>query len=211
MTRFILIRHGETTWNAEGRIQGHKDIPLTDKGLRQAQLAAERLRHTTIDAVFSSDLSRASATAAALATIHNLPVVTTPLLREARLGVWQGMTVKEAADKYPEAYELYRTDSVSNRPPGAEYLEEVIARCREFIEIALNDYPNGTVAIACHGGSVRGLIAAAYGLGPEFYRKVRLDNGGISVFSVTDDKPLLESLNDTCHLTEEVIGSGVDR
>ena len=211
MTRFILVRHGETAWNASGRIQGHTDIELTEKGLEQARLAAESLRNENIDAVYSSDLKRASVTAEAIATIHNLPVITTPLLREAFFGSWQGMNHLEIAEKYPNEYEAYKKDSIANRPPGAEHLEEVIARCARYLKETTAAHPDQCVAVGCHGGSVRGILAAAFGMGPELYRRVRLDNGGITIIEIDNGKPLLEKLNDTCHVSGLVIGSGADQ
>jgi alpha-ribazole phosphatase/probable phosphoglycerate mutase len=211
MIRFLLVRHGETTWNADGRIQGHTDVELTEKGLEQARLAAEKLHIEKIDAVYSSDLKRASVTAEAIAALHSLPVMTTPLLREANLGNWQGLTLSEVAEKYPTEYEAYKKDSIANRPPGAEHLEEVIARCAQFLKETIAAHPDQSIAVACHGGSVRGILAAAFGMGPELYRRIRLDNGGITIIELNQGKPLLEKLNDTCHLSGQLIGSGVDQ
>lgn len=211
MTRLFIIRHGETAWNADGRIQGHTDVALTEAGVEQAWLAAERLRTEKIDAVYSSDLKRASGTGEAIALIHRVPITTTPLLREANLGEWQGLTLKEAAERYPDEHAAYMKDSVANRPPGAERLEDVIARCRRFLDNIQERHPTGNIAVACHGGSVRGILAAAFGKGPELYRQIRLDNGGITILEITDGRPLLISMNDTCHLAKQGIGSGADR
>ena len=211
MTRFLLIRHGETAWNADGRIQGHTDVELTEVGLEQARLAAERLRNEKIDVVYSSDLKRASATGEAVAKIHKLPVKTTPLLREANLGRWQGMTMQEVAEKYPKEYAAYSKDSINNRPPDAERLEDVIKRCRRFLDKVTELHPDATIAVACHGGTVRGLIAAALGAGPEIYRRIRADNVAITILHIISGKPLLVTMNDTCHLSTGSIGSGADQ
>lgn len=201
MTEFIIIRHGETAWNADGRIQGHTDVPLTDKGLEQARLVAERLRDERIDAVYASDLQRATVTGQAIAEGRGLEVITTTLLREAYLGEWQGMTLAEVEDKFPAEFANYRRDSINNRPPGAERLESVISRCRQFLDEVTAERPNERVAVGAHGGSVRGLVAVALGLGPELYRRLRLDNGGITIIETKDGRPVLKLLNDTCHLT----------
>jgi len=211
MTRLFIVRHGETAWNADGKIQGHTDVPLTEVGIEQARQAAERLRTEKIDAVYSSDLKRASVTGEAIALVHGVSVTTTPLLREANLGIWQGLSLKEVAEKYPTEHAAYKKDSIANRPPGAEKLEDVIARCRQFLDDILEKHPSDSIAVTCHGGSVRGIIAAAFGLGPEIYRRIRLDNGGITILEITDGKPLLISLNDTCHLSGQRIGHGADR
>lgn len=211
MIRLFIVRHGETAWNADGKIQGHTDVALTEAGLEQARLAAKRLQAEKIDIVYSSDLKRASVTGEAIASLHNTTVITTPLLREAYLGEWQGYTLQEVAEKFPEEYAAYSQDSIANRPPGAERLEEVIARCRRFLDEVTGKHPESNLAIACHGGTVRGILAAAFGLGPELYRRIRLDNGGVTVLDIIDGRPLLVSLNDTCHMTRQGIGSGVDQ
>lgn len=202
MTRLLLVRHGETTWNADGKIQGHIDVSLSEKGLQQARLAADRLKDEKIAAVYSSDLKRASETAEMIASAHNLPVITTPLLREAHLGLWQGLTVEQVAEQYPDEYAAYRKDSVTYRPPNAERLEDVISRCFKFLEEVTSAHPDDSIAVACHGGSIRGIIAAALGTGPVIYRQIRLNNGGITVLELSQDRSILVTLNDVCHLEE---------
>jgi broad specificity phosphatase PhoE len=210
MTQFTIVRHGETSWNAEARIQGHTDVPLTEKGIQQARMAGARLKNERFDAVYASDLKRAYVTGEEIASVHGLDVIPTPLLREANLGEWQGMTLRDVEERFPEQYVEYRRDSIGHRPPGAEKLEEVIARCREFIDMAVKEYPDGKIAVAAHGGSVRGLVAAAFGVGPELYRRIRMDNGSITVFEIRDGEPYLKLLNDTCHLLVEQVGDGAD-
>src|ERR1051326_3352209 len=90
VTRLFVVRHGVTAWNAEGRWQGHTDVSLTDEGIAQAHGVARRLAKERVDAVWSSDLSRARMTAEIIAEHHRLPVATTPALREQRLGDWEG-------------------------------------------------------------------------------------------------------------------------
>jgi broad specificity phosphatase PhoE len=211
MTEFFVVRHGETAWNAEARIQGHTDVPLTDKGICQARMAGRRLAGEKIDAVYASDLVRAFRTGQEIAASRSIEVIPTPLLREANLGLWQGMTLAEIAEKYPEQYAGYRKDSVGHRPPGAETLEELIGRCREFLAMAVRTHPSGRLAVAAHGGSVRGLLAAALGLGPELFKKIRMDNGSLSIFEITDGRIRVKLVNDTCHLIGDVIGDGADQ
>jgi broad specificity phosphatase PhoE len=210
MTRLFMVRHGETAWNADGRIQGHTDVELTETGIEQARLAAERLRRERIAAVYSSDLKRASATGEIIAAIHAVKLTTTPLLREAFLGEWQGLTPQEAAAKFPREFAAYSQDSISNRPPGAERLEDVISRCAQFLAHVTKAHPDGGVAVAGHGGVIRGIIAAAFEVGPDIYRQIRLDNGGLSVLDINGGRPFLISLNDTCHLPGQGIGNGAD-
>lgn len=200
MKRLYLLRHGETTWNKEGRIQGHLDPPLSRLGVEQAHRLADRLAGEAIDAVFSSDLQRARVTAEVLAAGHGLPVRTTRLLREACLGCWQGLTADEVLASFPEQHKAYREDPVANRPRGAESLDEVIARCDAFLHELRTQESFSVIAVTCHGGSVRGLIAAALGLGPGVYRRLRFDNAGLTVLDLRSIGPMVTTLNDVCHL-----------
>ena len=104
MTTLLLARHGESDWNRARRWQGHADRPLTDLGRRQARELAERLAGVELDAVFSSDLRRASETAEIVARSQGLDVTTMPELREVDVGSWSGLTRTEAEERFPEAY-----------------------------------------------------------------------------------------------------------
>lgn len=200
MALLYLVRHGETTFNAEGRIQGHLDAPLTKLGVRQAEMIAHRLSGETFTAVYSSDLARARTTAEIIAAPHGLPVQTTPLLREANLGVVQGLTRDEIAERFPEALHIWRREPASRRPPGAESLEEVVARCAEFLEIIAREHGSDeNIFVAGHGGSLRGLVIAALGLPVSTYRLLHFYNAGLSILE-TGPNPGIRLLNDTCHL-----------
>ncbi|MGC8861269.1 MAG: histidine phosphatase family protein, partial [Armatimonadota bacterium] len=108
-----LVRHGESAYNSEGRIQGQHDPPLTELGLRQAELVAGRLAEEKFDAVYSSDLVRARATAEVIAAGLGLSCETTPLLREARLGVIEGLTRAEVESKYQSSLHKWRVEPLA--------------------------------------------------------------------------------------------------
>ena len=204
MIMLYLVRHGETVYNREERIQGHNDSPLTDLGLRQAEAAADRLAAVPLAAVYSSDSGRALATAEAIASRHNLPVTTSALIREAYLGQVQGLTRGQFEQRYPKEFRLWREDSVAFRPPGAERLEDVIQRCGAFLAQVVSGHDDREqIAVALHGGSLRGIICAAFGLPPSFYRCIHLSNGGLTILEV-GDPPGIWLLNDTCHLNSLV-------
>ena len=202
MGRVILVRHGETVWNAEGRMQGHTDVALSERGVRQAHLTADRLRGVPLEAVYSSDLTRASATAEVVAAPHGLSVVTTPALREACLGAWQGRTVKEAEEMDADLVALWRQNSLEHRPPGGERLEEVAARAVPAVRSIAENHADGAVAVVAHGGPIKTVICWAIGAPLSCMRHIRLDNGSISVIRFRADRVELETLNDTCHLSE---------
>jgi len=210
--RIIFVRHGETVFNTESRYQGHTDAELSELGRRQAICAAERLKDGKIDAVYSSDLSRAGDTAREVAVFHNLPVQTDERLRECAFGGWEGLTVSEIAELYPELYENYRRDSVTHRAPNGERLEALQERVIQAISDIAKRHPEDTVVAVIHGGPIRAFLCHALGTPLETFRRIRLDNCGITTLSLSpDDKWLLEALNDTSHLEElEAAGHSLD-
>jgi len=200
MISLYVVRHGQCESGPPGFLQGQTDSPLTEIGMRQAQAIGRRLANERICAVYSSDLSRARDTAAAIASRHDLPVRTTPLVRECCLGVAQGLTEAQFAERHPRECRLWRENPIENRPPGAEGFEEVIARCGRFLETVLDQHADGTsVVMVGHVGSVNGTICAAFGLPVSFYLAMRPDNAGLSVLDI-GERAILRLFNDTCHL-----------
>ncbi len=200
MPTLYIVRHGQCESGPEGFIQGQTDSPLTELGRRQAEAIADRLTDEGFSAVYSSDLSRARDTAEAIASRHGLPVITTELVRECRLGAVQGLTVAEFERRYPNECRLWREDSVKNRPPGAERFEEVIARCGRFLEMVREKHRDEErVVVVGHIGSISGLICAAFDLPVRFYLGMHPENTSLSILDV-GERPLLRLFNDTCHL-----------
>lgn len=200
MTRIYLIRHGETVWNAEGRIQGHTDIALSDLGRAQALAAAEALRSLPIAALLSSDLRRASETARVIADPLGLEVETTPDLREAFLGDWQGLTATEIAGTDADLLAQWRADNIGTRPPGAEGVESVQQRSVRALQGWLERHGGQTTALVAHGGPIKTLICWAIGAPLTCMRRFRLDNASISCIQVTPSRVELLFHNDTHHL-----------
>ncbi len=132
MKRVILVRHGETDWNRENRIQGGVDIPLNERGKEQARDIAARLSHTVIHYIYSSRLSRALDTAIEIAKLHKLEVLTDKRLNEFRQGKWEGMKTSEARRLYPDLYSRWEKDPTSVTPPRGESVREAFQRAREF-------------------------------------------------------------------------------
>jgi len=181
-------------------VQGHTDSPLSELGIRQARMLARRLAGESFDAIYSSDLGRARDTAEAIASKHGLPVNTTPLLRESRLGVLQGLTRAEIEEKFPADQHSWRRNMLTERPPGAETFEEVIERCRQFLEETVSTHADSArLAVVGHGGSVRGVIVAALGLPADAYRRLHFSNASLTIVE-TGARPGLWLSNDTCHL-----------
>jgi glucosyl-3-phosphoglycerate phosphatase len=159
MTTLVIWRHGQTAWNAEGRIQGQLDTELTEEGIAQAAVAARRLAALRPDVIVSSDLRRTADTAAALAALTGLTVGYDPRLRERHFGVWQGLTGAEAAARHPEEYARWRAGEPVD-DCGVEGADELGKRTSTALREAAELAPGGTVVVVGHGGSIKhGAIA----------------------------------------------------
>ena len=151
MTTLLLARHGETDWNRDLRIQGSSDIELNDLGRAQAQGLTQELEHMELDAVYASDLSRARATAAAVAASHGLEVRLDPRLRERSFGSWEGLTREDIA-ALPEGSQH-----------DGESDDEVRERMLEAVQAIADEHPGEQVLIVSHGGALNTLWHHALG------------------------------------------------
>jgi len=196
-----MVRHGESECNLGGYFQGQIDTPLTEKGLRQAKAAAERLAGEGLQAVYASDLDRARTTGEAIASRCGLAVVPTSLLRECSMGDVQGITPEEYERRYPESYRAWKADPFANRPPGAERFQDVIDRSAQFLAQVAKEHRDGAkIAAVGHFGSISALICAALGLSVDAYLCFHVGNASVSTIEV-GDAPILRLLNETCHLS----------
>jgi broad specificity phosphatase PhoE len=147
-TTILLVRHGETDWNAERRVQGHTDRPLNETGRAQARALADELADERLDAVYASDLARAYETARVVADAHSLPVETLPELRERDFGSWEGMTDEEIFERYPETRD-------GGSWGDAETRDELEARILPTMSRIAAQHPGGRVLVVTHGGPLR--------------------------------------------------------
>jgi broad specificity phosphatase PhoE len=193
MRRLILVRHGETIWNAERRLQGQTDIPLNAVGRRQAHQLADRLAGETIDAAISSDLQRAMDTARIIAEPHRIAVQVDPRLRQSHRGKWEGLT-------YPEIERLYPDSFHEDTPPGGEAQTAVVARVRSWWDDARRDHADQMVLAVSHGQILRILIALALEIDPAEMWRFFLNNATLTEFHFDDAGAILYRLNDACHL-----------
>jgi 2,3-bisphosphoglycerate-dependent phosphoglycerate mutase len=152
LTRLCLVRHGETDWNVERRLQGFTDIPLNAEGLRQAHAAAAHLTQEGFEAIYSSDLQRARSTADIIAKPLNLPVENDAHLRERNFGILQGMTPDEAAERYPDIQPRIRARDIDLAPPEGESLSVFATRVREGLDGIAARHPGQTILVVAHGG-----------------------------------------------------------
>lgn len=163
MTRFILIRHGETDWNAEGRYQGQSDVPLNARGRSQsAELSAELGENQPV-AIYCSDLKRASESAEILGRALGVSVYQDPRLREIHLGCWEGMLFEEIQAKYSDLLNLRKLDPRTVSAPGGETVEQVRIRVMAAVRDIAKQHINETIAIVSHGLALAILIARYQG------------------------------------------------
>ncbi|MEA1964045.1 MAG: histidine phosphatase family protein [Candidatus Aerophobetes bacterium] len=132
MPEIILVRHGQTDWNRENRIQGGLNIPLNNQGKEEARTIALKLAPTAIHYIYSSKLSRAYATAVEIAKFHKIKVLTDSRLNELRQGKWEGMKVSEVRSLYPDLYSRWEKDPTLVKPPGGESVSEAFQRVKSF-------------------------------------------------------------------------------
>lgn len=172
-TKLVVVRHGESMCNLEGRLQGQYDSPLSPLGIRQAWACGEYLSSWHFDAAYSSDLSRANNTAKMIAERHpGLEVSKVAALREIFFGKWQNMLPSEIAVKYADDYAEWKTGRWGVRPTGGETLAEVAERaCTAVWEIAAR-HAGGTVLIVTHNGPMRMLQCDWFGIPYERVREV---------------------------------------
>lgn len=152
MTVIYLIRHGETLWNREKRLQGHIDIGLNENGYWQAQRVGEYLSTKPLAAVISSDLSRASETALAVAKHHGLKLQLEPHIRERHYGLMQGLSHQEVMDLHPRNHAAWKNREPDFRPETGETLREFYARVCEAFKHWASQYEGQEIAMVAHGG-----------------------------------------------------------
>ena len=200
MTRIILIRHGETTWNIEGRYQGQEDTPLSPRGLEQGHLLAEGLRNIPLDLCISSPLQRSFQTCKFCADLHDLEVQADTRLLEINHGAWEGVLAGDIAATYPLEFEQWHSQPHLVQMPGGENLEDVRIRVRAAFDDYVAKYPDKTILVAAHDAVNKAIICDILGLGMEHFWQVKQDNTCINVLEYNDGVWRLVLLNSTNHL-----------
>jgi probable phosphoglycerate mutase len=204
VTTLILIRHGETAWNAERRLQGHLDIALNPEGERQAAALATVLRHEPFDLIVSSDLQRARQTAEAVAAPHGIPVQLDPALRERCYGGFEGLLYAEIEQQFPLEFAAWQGRDIDGAlPPGVNRGESF----RQFNERVITAilgwaaaHPGKTLGLVAHGGVLECAHRAALGMSLETPRSFQIHNASINRFTVTGGVLALQSWGEITHL-----------
>jgi probable phosphoglycerate mutase len=203
-TNILLIRHGETAWNAERRLQGHLDIPLNEEGERQARLLGEALASEPIDLVVASDLQRARQTAQAVAALRGMPLLIEPGLRERCYGGFEGLLYSEIEQRFPAEFAAWQARDVDAILPSGknrgESFRQFYARATDAILGLARAYPGRTLALVAHGGVLECAYRMAGKLPLETPRDFKVYNASINRFRVDEDGLVLDSWGEVAHL-----------
>ena len=198
----ILVRHGETAWNASRRFQGRTDIPLSEIGRARARAVSLRLQSEAFDCGYASDLDRAAETARIIAEPHGLAVTIEPRIREFDFGQWEGLTWDEIARRWPELQAHGSTAARLYHPQGGESFDAVCARVASFLaDLRLRG--DACVLAVAHAGVLHALFEVfgntLEGRGPE---PIRFAHASVTRIAIEPDRARIVALNDVSHLRQ---------
>lgn len=202
--KFYLLRHGQTRWNIEGKIQGKTDVPLNETGMEQAECLARAMADSGVKAIFSSPLLRARQTAGIVAEKMGLEVAELPELKEVDFGLWEGRTWKNIEENYPEDYKKWEKNPAKAAPTGGEPRKSCMDRSRSAVEQILEAAAvlgGRDVCIVAHGGILVYLIDYLL-RNQEEKREIIVKNASISVVEYDEKTGIgkLLELNRISHL-----------
>lgn len=202
MNRILFIRHGQTSFNEEGRLQGWLDIPLNETGRLQAGLTARRLAQMRFDAIYSSDLERSVTTAQIIANRLKDPPQITPLkgLREFDYGRWAGLIFPEIEEQFPDDLQAWNDNLEDFILPEGESLAQFSERVQSTIQETLKDKDNQSILAVTHGGTIRALLCAALGVPPSHFRRLSIEPTSLTEIHYEGSSAVVYSVNDVAHM-----------
>lgn len=205
-TRFLVVRHGQSTFGAQGRFTGREDVPLTDAGRAQAAAVARRIAPAGPVVVLTSPLLRCRDTAMAVAGPAGLPVLEDGRLIDERLGVWTGLRVAEIEAGWPAEFARWRRDPAA-APPDGESFVQVRDRVRPVLTEALHRYRGHTLVLVTHAAVAKMILTTALQVDPAVAYRLRVDTGSLSAFDIDGldgldggDGIVVRAVNETAHL-----------
>jgi len=199
MTRLLLVRHGETVWNADAVYRGRSEVPLSETGRSQAQLLGRRLAEEGVTALHTSPLTRARETAEAIERHVGVAARVDPDLTDLDCGEWEGLSDLQVKERYPEVRRIWLDTPHLVRLPGGETLDEVSVRVGGVLERVLAT--PGVVVLVSHRVVHKVAICVLLGLDNSHFWDIRLDVAGVSEFEVSARRRVLVRHNDTSHLS----------
>jgi broad specificity phosphatase PhoE len=198
--RLIVVRHGETFYNAQRRLTGQSNVPLNPLGERQVAALSDCLATEHLDVIVTSDLERTRVTAEAIAFNHGLPVHEDTDLRELSFGDWEGYTFDEVLARDADLVSLWRADPVKNAPPGGETVAQLRDRCARALTHWQTRYPESTVVWVTHGALIGVLLCHVLDIDLKHRWQFRHDNASISEIRLRGDGAVIMRLNETAHI-----------
>lgn len=206
-TRICIIRHGETDWNRQRRIQGQIDIPLSEIGRAQALAMAFNAAHHNFSAIYSSDLKRAEQTATALAEREGHEVITLEALRERHYGIFQNVVKDEAEEQYPDAYVHYKNRDLHYDFENGESLTLFAKRTLDIFLWLARHHEKQQIAVICHAGLLDVIYRTATGRSLEIERDFVIPNCALNWFHHDGQGWHLETWDDHHHLSDVLMDS----
>jgi probable phosphoglycerate mutase len=203
MTEVLLIRHGETLWNQQGRMQGQNDSPLTPLGMQQARQLAKRMKTVAFSALYSSDLGRAHQTARCIADATGHDVIADEGLRERHFGIFEGLTNNEIKAKHPELYELFAKRLPDFVMPGGESAAQFGKRCVSALERIVERHGGKTVVVVSHGLVLDAVYRRAVNMPIETPRGFPLLNCSVNTFRYDGNGWTAVAVCDVSHLSDD--------
>jgi len=211
-TKLCLIRHGETTWNAERRLQGHTDIPLNTKGVLQARQMAQALKNSKVvfDVLYTSDLKRATDTANAIVELFGVDAIVESALRERHFGALQGLTIQEAPLLQPAIWHAHTTRDLGHELDGGESIEQFALRVQNVLDKIQEQHSGKTILLVSHGGTLDMVYRIASKQALRAERVASVPNASLNWITHQEgDGWSIESWADTRHLEGSAL-EGVD-
>jgi broad specificity phosphatase PhoE len=198
--KLFLLRHGETSFNAQNRAQGFSDPELTEVGRRQAQALANAFAKEALAAVYASDLKRAVETARFIAQPHGLTVQTDPGLREMNQGIFEGLSITEIRTQYSEMVEEWIAAPDHFAMPKGESLAQVQERAWASVQRIVAAHPEGQVIAVSHNLTIMAILCRVLTIDLMHFRRLHQDLAARSTIEFGPHGPTVTLLNDTCHL-----------
>ncbi|MCE2404707.1 MAG: histidine phosphatase family protein [Dehalococcoidia bacterium] len=202
--RLILVRHGETEWNREGRFQGQSPVGLSEKGIRQARETAKALVAMKPTAIYSSPLTRAMMTANEIGKAVSLEVTPLEGIKEVHLGEMEGITGREMRDRFSQFYATWRRDPSQAVFPAGESMRQLQERAWNAIIGLERAHPNGAVVAVSHNFAIRTILCRFMGLPLSRFHRLRVDLASVGVLQTNGSNRQMLAMNERCHLPEEV-------
>ena len=202
ITRFCLVRHGETDWNVARRLQGHTDIPLNQHGIAQAIQMAKALKAIDLqfDVLYSSDLQRAASTASAIEKQFSVKSISDQTLRERHLGALQGLTIDEAPQIKPELWSIHLSRNLDHPLEGGESIKQFANRIHTALENIRTRHAGQTILLVSHGGALDMMYRLASNQSLESEKAVAVPNASLNWISHNGHSWQVDKWADTTHL-----------